>query len=40
METKKVPVYGKFDIVVVGGGPAGLSAAIAASRAGASTLIV
>lgn len=33
-------VYGSYDVVVVGGGCAGLSAAIASSRNGAKTLII
>ena len=37
---KKVPVYGREDVVVCGGGVAGLGAAIAASRNGAATLLV
>ena len=40
IETKKVPVHLKCEVLVVGGGPAGLSAAIASSRAGAETVIV
>ena len=35
-----IPVVGEFDVVVIGGGPAGLMAAVAASRAGRSTLLV
>ena len=35
-----IPVAGEFDVVVIGGGPAGLMAAVAASRAGRSTLLV
>ncbi len=37
---KKVPIKGNFDVIVVGGGPAGFSAAINASREGVSTLLV
>ncbi|MDA3927134.1 MAG: FAD-dependent oxidoreductase [Kiritimatiellae bacterium] len=35
-----LPVWGDYDLVVVGGGPAGISAAIAAGRAGVRTLMV
>ncbi|MBI4977827.1 MAG: FAD-dependent oxidoreductase [Spirochaetes bacterium] len=35
-----IPVAGTYDIIVVGGGPAGVSAAFAASRRGMKTLIV
>lgn len=37
---RDVPVIAEPDVLVVGGGPAGLAAACAASRAGASTLLV
>ncbi len=33
-------IYGHFDVVVLGGGPAGIAAAAAAGRAGASTLLI
>ena len=37
---RNTPVYGEFDVVVIGGGPAGRTAAAAAARAGRSTLLV
>jgi len=37
---KELDIYGTFDVVVVGGGVAGWSAAVAAARNGASTLII
>src|SRR5262245_13201562 len=37
---RNTPVYGEFDVVVVGGGPAGITAAAAAGRTGRSTLII
>ena len=36
----EIPIFHKTDVVVVGGGPAGFSAAIAASRAGAKVALV
>lgn len=37
---RQVPIAREMDVVVVGGGPAGTAAAIAAARAGASTLLI
>ncbi|MBV9889336.1 MAG: FAD-dependent oxidoreductase, partial [Rhizobacter sp.] len=37
---RATPVFGEFDVVVLGGGPAGLAAGTAASRRGATTLLV
>src|SRR5437764_13419569 len=33
-------IYGDYEVVVLGGGPAGIAAAVAAARAGRSTLLV
>ena len=38
--TREIPVKGNYDVIVVGSGPAGVSAAITASRSGASTLLI
>jgi hypothetical protein len=39
-ERRETPVIGEYEVVVLGGGPAGLAAAAAAGRAGCSTILV
>ncbi len=39
-DAEQIPVYGEYDVVVVGGGMAGVGAALAAGRAGAKTIII
>jgi hypothetical protein len=37
---RETPVVGEYDVVVLGGGPAGIAASVAAARAGRSTLLI
>lgn len=39
-ETRSIPVRGDYDVIVVGGGVAGVSAAVAARRSGMSVLLI
>lgn len=39
-KARDIPVYGEYDVVVAGGGIAGVSAALAAKRTGAKTLLI
>jgi hypothetical protein len=37
---RQVPLYGEYEVAVLGGGPAGIAAAVAAARAGRRTLLI
>lgn len=37
---RDIPVVGEYDVIVAGGGPGGIPAAVAAARAGAKTLLI
>ncbi|ANV99146.1 FAD-dependent oxidoreductase [Bradyrhizobium icense] len=37
---RKIPLYGEYEVAVLGGGPAGIAAAVAAARAGRRTLLI
>ena len=38
--SRETPVYGEYEVVVLGGGPAGMAAAVAAARMGRSTILI
>lgn len=38
--SRQTPLYGDFEVVVLGGGPAGIAAALAAGRSGRKTLLI
>ena len=37
---RHVPIYGEYEVVVLGGGPSGIAAGVAAARAGRRTLLI
>ena len=37
---RNIPLYGEYEVTVLGGGPAGIAAAVAAARAGKRTLLI
>ena len=37
---RQIPLYGEYEVAVLGGGPAGIAAAVAAARAGRKTLLI
>ena len=37
---RQIPLYGEYEVVVLGGGPAGIAASVAAARAGRRTLLI
>lgn len=39
-EAREIPVIGNVDVLVLGGGPAGVGAAVAAAREGAAVMLI
>src|SRR5258705_6735358 len=37
---RQLPLYGEYEVAVLGGGPAGIAAAVASARAGRRTLLI
>jgi hypothetical protein len=37
---RRLPLYGEYEVAILGGGPAGIAAAVAAARAGRRTLLI
>ena len=37
---RHIPIYGEYEVVVLGGGPAGIAASVAAARTGRRTLLI
>src|ERR1700710_2777903 len=37
---RQIPLYGEYEVAVLGGGPAGIAAAVGAARAGRRTLLI
>src|SRR5215510_4292381 len=38
--SRQIPIYGQYEVAVLGGGPAGIAAAVASARAGRRTLLI
>lgn len=37
---KEIPLYGRYDVAVIGGGPSGVCAAVSAARQGAKVILI